>query len=589
MRQVLLAAAVCMAVVSISPALASGKSNEHKNPTFTKYAPWKSQGKLGSVYVNPYENAPLTAIIDLGGNHIKNVHVTVPGKGENGISISYPVSDNSVVEHNGIPVFGLYSSYTNNVQVTYEMGGKEINETYKIVTGAIDFKTQDLMVRPVPEVDIVKSSQKLKNNLYLINALSAEPNSNEIIWARSGAAQYNSRPMNFIVDTQGEIRWYMNQDNFSNYDSRSLDQRGNIMGIKQVDDGDLIFGQGLRYYRMDLLGNLKDNKRLPRGFIDYSHDTVEMPNGHILLRVGKRNYKRKDGKVINSIRDHIIEVDQKGNLVEAWDLPTILDPRRDDLLRALDQGAVCIEVDTSKQGKTEEIEINAPFMDIPGVEVGRNWAHVNAIEYDAKDDSLILSVRHQGVVKIGRDKQVKWILGTPAGWKGELATKVLKPVDAKGKLLECSDSGCEDTDFDWPWMQHAANLTSKGTLAVFDNGDARGLEQPAMKTDKYSRGVEYKIDEKNMTVQQVWEYGKERGFDWYAPVTSNIRYFPNTDSMMIFGASTGIFDKSKKAIEATFTEVDYKTKDILLEMKVKMTAKKNMPYRAEKIDPNIAF
>lgn len=91
-------------------------------------------------------------------------------------------------------------------------------------------------------------------------------------------------------------------------------------------------------------------------------------------------------------------------------------------------------------------------MDIPGIEVGRNWAHVNSIEYDPKDDSIILSIRHQGVIKIGRDKQVKWILGTPAGWSAKFKDKVLKPVDSHGKALTCDNAGCENTDFDWPWM-----------------------------------------------------------------------------------------------------------------------------------------
>ena len=564
-------------------------SEKDQNPTFTKYAPWKSQGNLGSVYLNPYENAPLTAVIDLGGKKISNVQVTVPGKGDKGISLKYSVSEKSILTHNGIPVFGLYPAYKNPVNVTYKMNGQVFNEIYNIVTPNINFALADFAVRPYPEVEIIRNAKKLEDNLYLVNTLSAMPYTNDIIWARSGAAQYNSLPMNFIVDTNGDIRWYMNQTNFTNYNTLNLDQRGNMMGIKQDVNGDLIFGQGLRYYRMDLMGRLINNNRLPRGFLDYSHDITEMPNGHLLLRVGKKDYIRPDGNVVNSIRDHIIEVDQIGEVIDVWDLPQILDPMRDDLLRALDQGAVCVEIDQSKQGKTEAVVISAPVMDIPGVEVGRNWAHVNSIEYDQKDDSLILSVRHQGVIKIGRNKDVKWILGTPAGWKEPLKSKVLKPVDHNGKILTCNDKECEDIEFDWPWMQHAANLTTKNTLVVFDNGDARGLEQPAISTMKYSRGVEYRINENKMTVEQVWEYGKERGFSWYAPVTSNIRYFPETNSMMMFCASTGVFDKNLKEIQSTFTEVDYTSKNILLEMKIKMTDKKNMPYRAEKIDIKKAF
>ncbi len=45
-----------------------------------------------------------------------------------------------------------------------------------------------------------------------------------------------------------------------------------------------------------------------------------------------------------------------------------------------------------------------------------------------------------------------------------------------------------------------------------------------MKKDKYSRAVEYVIDEKTMTVKQTWEFGKDRGFDWYSAVTSNVEY-----------------------------------------------------------------
>lgn len=49
----------CMVTASfacLSTAQAADDAN--KNPTFTKYAPWKGQGQLGSVYVNPYGNTP---------------------------------------------------------------------------------------------------------------------------------------------------------------------------------------------------------------------------------------------------------------------------------------------------------------------------------------------------------------------------------------------------------------------------------------------------------------------------------------------------------------------------------------------------
>lgn len=66
-----------------------------------------------------------------------------------------------------------------------------------------------------------------------------------------------------------------------------------------------------------------------------------------------------------------------------------------------------------------------------------NWAHVNSVDYDPTDDSIIISSRHQSAaIKIGRDKKVKWILGAPDGWKKGWAEKVLQPVDKDGQAYQ---------------------------------------------------------------------------------------------------------------------------------------------------------
>ena len=189
------------------------------------------------------------------------------------------------------------------------------------------------------------------------------------------------------------------------------------------------------------------------------------------------------------------------------------------------------------------------FGDIAGVGPGRNWAHVNSIDYDPTDDSIILSVRNQSaVVKIGRDHQVKWILASPEGWRSPWKDKVLKPVNASGQMLKVEGSTCEG-GFDWTWTQHSAfRVDEKSTkdviyVSVFDNGDGRGMEQPALPNMKYSRAVVYKIDQKKMTVQQVWEFGQERGNDWYSPVTSLAKYQADKDPVMVYSGSAGLFVK----------------------------------------------
>ncbi|MNC45048.1 Arylsulfate sulfotransferase AssT precursor [compost metagenome] len=221
----------------------------------------------------------------------------------------------------------------------------------------------------------------------------------------------------------------------------------------------------------------------------------------------------------------------------------------------------------------ELAEGDLPFGDTPGVGTGRNWAHVNAIDYDADDDSIIVSARHQGVVKIGRDKQVKWILASPQGWPERLREKVLKPVASEG--------------FDWSWTQHTAWLTGKGTLTVFDNGWGRDFA-PTRLTGNYSRAVEYRIDEAKGTVEQVWEYGKERGDEWYSPVTSVVAYRPETDTQFIYSASVN-FLTPEKLTTTVLNEVRRGTQEVLVELKVHSRQPGSVGYRALVIDLAKAF
>ena len=284
---------------------------------------------------------------------------------------------------------------------------------------------------------------------------------------------------------------------------------------------------------------------------DYSHSMDDAQNGHYFLRVASSNYIRPDGKHVRTVRDVIAEVDEQGHVIDEWRLPDILDVYRSNVLKVLDQGAVCLNIDAAQAGKTltaEELsaaEESNDFGDIVGTGAGRNWLHVNSVDYDPEDDSIIISSRHQSaIIKIGRDKKVKWILGSPEGWKGDFAKKVLKPVDKNGKPITCEGSTCEG-DFDWTWTQHTAfkiDEKSKGDIiyvSAFDNGDARGMEQPALPDMKYSRAVVYKIDQKKKTVEQVWEFGKERGHELFSAVTSLVEYQPDHDSIVMYSATAG--------------------------------------------------
>ena len=69
-------------------------------------------------------------------------------------------------------------------------------------------------------------------------------------------------------------------------------------------------------------------------------------------------------------------------------------------------------------------------------------------------------------------------------------------------------------------------ITPEGYVFLFDNGNNKSkIESKYVDASKsYSRGVMYKIDTENMTIEQVYEYGKERGSSFYSPYISDVDY-----------------------------------------------------------------
>ncbi|OBT09074.1 aryl sulfotransferase [Shewanella sp. UCD-FRSSP16_17] len=503
---------------------------------------------LGYLVHNPYENAPLTALVTLNGHKISNVEVTVHAKDDTGVAINYQVDDMRVMNEGGVPIFGLYPALMNHFTVKWTENGQQHSHDYQMLTPDIDMGFSESQWAKAPIVEVEHVDADFKDRLYFVNWTNPDGKTGQLAHNNPdapGAFSWDGKPGFFIIDTAGDIRWYLNP--YTTHDSKSFENAGYAMGMNITADGNMVWVQGQGWKKMSLMGRMISEHSLPGNFIDASHEGIEASNGNIFIRAAAKDYRRPDGMLVNTIRDQIIEVDNTGKLIDYWDLNTILDPMRDDALLSLDAGAVCLNINASQAGHQTTLEDlkNAPYGDIHGVETGRNWIHVNSIDYDSSDDSIIISSRHQSaVIKIGRDKQVKWILSPTKGWSEKFASKLLTPVDEQGNKLNCNEKGlCRGTNFDFSYTSHTAYLVpEKGTLTVFDNGDGRHLGQPMFATEKYSRSVEYKIDEQNLTVQQVWEYGKdELGYDGYSPVTSIVKYQQDKDSMMSYFASAGLF------------------------------------------------
>lgn len=174
------------------------------------------------------------------------------------------------------------------------------------------------------------------------------------------------------------------------------------------------------------------------------------------------------------------------------------------------------------------------------------------------------------VVKVSGDNQLIWILTPHFGWDtpvldeagAEIDQFLLTAIDDEGiPYLETIQQGYEDSaGFSWSWGQHASMLLPNGNLFVFDNGLNRNFTTDSA---TFSRGVEYKIDDEKMTVQQIWQYGKQRGEEFYSAIVSDVDQLTKTKNRLIMpGIVWG------DVPYALVTEVTYPEKDLVFEAKV---------------------
>jgi arylsulfate sulfotransferase len=151
-----------------------------------------------------------------------------------------------------------------------------------------------------------------------------------------------------------------------------------------------------------------------------------------------------------------------------------------------------------------------------------DWTHGNGVVYDAAGDAVVFSLKHQdAVLKVDRATgRIRWILGEPTDW-GPLADRVLRPVGEP---------------FRWPYHGHNPRLTRHGTIVMYDNGSwgARPFRAPVPPEQVQSRAVEFEVDERAMTVRQVWSSeDPRRPAGCHSPGMGDAHRLPVTDNMLV--------------------------------------------------------
>ena len=276
----------------------------------------------------------------------------------------------------------------------------------------------------------------------------------------------SSKGYTCAYDVNGDVRWYLS--NNAIWDNTRL-KNGHMMVSTERLVNSPYYMTGL--YEIDLLGHIYNEYSIKGG---YHHDYFELPNGNLL--VASDDFNNEAG----TVEDYIVELDRTtGNIVKTWDLKDVLN---------------------MEDGKSENWS-------------NYDWFHNNSVWYDEATNSITLSGRHQdAVINIDYTTgKLNWIIGDSTNWSSEYQKYFFTPV---GK------------DFEWQWSQHAAMITPEGYVFIFDNGNNKSKDSSKYveASNSYSRGVMYKIDTDKMTIEQVYEYGKERGSSFYSPYISDVDY-----------------------------------------------------------------
>lgn len=346
----------------------------------------------------------------------------------------------------------------------------------------------------------------------------------------------------------------------------AYDYRGNIrwlltintmFDIKRLANGNIMTGSH-RFCRMpynatglvelSLLGKIYKEFRMPG---NYHHDHFEMEDGNILALT--------QDFTTDTVEDMIALLDREtGEVLRTWDYKDFL-PQ-----------------DVAGSGSQD----------------AHDWFHNNALWYDKRNNTITISGRHQdAVVNFDYDtSKLNWILGDPEGWPQEMVDKYFfTPVG-------------DVENFDWQYEQHACVVCPDGDIMMFDNGQyrAKSKEKYIKNQDNFSRGVRYRIDTEKMEIEQVWQYGKELGQEFFSPYICNVEYYDEGHYMVHSGGigrengyasdSLGAFlDMKAPGVELRSITVEEKDGVVLYEMEVEGNF-----YRAEKLPPyhdgeNIAF
>ena len=250
---------------------------------------------------------------------------------------------------------------------------------------------------------------------------------------------------------------------------------------------------GQKYYGMDSAYNVVDSFYTGNGYETDLHDLRILPNGNALLM----SY---DVKIIDMSK--IVPGGQKDAEVTGLIIQEI-DPAKNVVFqwRSWDHFEIT---------DADSVNLSLGVID---------YCHGNALEIDY-DGNIILSSRNMSeITKISRTTgNIIWRLGG----KNNQFTFINDPIKFS--------------------YQHAIRRTAAGTYTLFDNGNFH--------VPKFSRAIEYQINETNMTCELIWEFRRDPII--YSFAMGYVERLPNGNTSISCGFSNITYTEVTPAGETAY-------------------------------------
>jgi len=424
------------------------------------------------VVVNPFGNSPLTALVLFKTEQEYSVRVTVKGNTDS----TDVVGNVDAKSLHRVPVIGLYPDKNNTVILELiDKNGKVVKKnSMSVQTDPLPQSMQDL-------VRVVKNTRKSAYGLLEVSGFG------------------NPRP--FAFDTEGNIRWYLDEE-YASYGYFPLSNHRFIVMDNNVMIQTYEKPHAQQLYEMDYLGRVHQIYFVKNGA---HHEIIEKtPGGNLLVATNSIN---------GHVEDMIQEIDRKtGAIVKSLDLREIFGDSYVDML---------------------------------------DWVHVNSVQYIEEDNSVVLSPRniHSAIKVDWSSNELKWIICDPRFWEGTpFEEKVLKPVG----------------DIIWNYQQHSVYQLDEDLdddpdtihIMMFDN-HWHGTRKISFYDKLKSSFVSiFTVNEKDMTVSQLHTYEGIK-----SKITSNFRF--DYEAGRVFFMGGYLAEETEDEQNGMIYEFDYETEEIL--------------------------